>query len=103
ERREVVMKHEALPGFPFEALDLLSILSGAERTRHEGLRFTARKDRRPVRARQHADLDPNRPDLVERAPVEPDAVLEHLFSQHLFLELFEDLLGFDPALDLPLG
>ena len=52
---------------------------------------------------QHADLDPDRADLVELAAVEPLAVLEDLVAQHLLLELLEDRLGVDAPLDLALG
>ena len=68
-----------------EALDLLRIVGGAERAGDERLRFAACEDGGAVRARQHAGFDPDRPDLVELAAVEPDAVRQHLFAQHLLL------------------
>ena len=34
EGREVVVQHEALPRFAFEALDLLRVLGSSERARH---------------------------------------------------------------------
>src|SRR5437870_3486618 len=51
----------------------------------------------------HADLDPDRPHLVEAPAVEPQAALEHLVAQHLLLELLEDLFRFELALHLALG
>ena len=48
-------------------------------------------------------FDPDRPDLVELAAVEPHAVLEHLVAQDLFLQVLEDLLRFDLALDFAFG
>ena len=103
ERREVVVEHEALPGLALEALDLLRIVGGAERAGDERLRLAAREHGRAVGARQHAGLDPDRPHLVELAAVEPHAVLEHLVAQDLFLQVLEDLLGFDLPLDLAFG
>ena len=97
EGREVVVEHEALPRLALEALDLLRVVGGAERAGDERLRLAAREDGRAVGARQHAGLDPDRPDFVELAAVEPDAVLEHLVAQHLFLQLLEDVLRLRPC------
>src|SRR5439155_10284067 len=82
EWREVVVEHEALPGLPFEALDLLRVVGGAERAGDERLRLAAREDRRSVRAREDAGLDPDRPHLVELPSVQADAAREDLFAQH---------------------
>ncbi len=69
ERREVVVQHEALLGFAFEGFQPLHVLAGAERGGDQRLGFAAGEDRRTVRARQHADLDPDVADLVELAAV----------------------------------
>ena len=97
------MEHEALPGFPFEALDLLSVLGGAKRAGDERLGFAAREDRGAVGTRQNAGLDPDGPNLVERAAVEPHAAFEHLVPQNLLLQILEDLLRFQLALDFAFG
>ena len=91
EGREVVVEHEALPRLALEALDLLRIVGGAERAGDERLRLAAGEHRRAVGAREHAGLDPDRPDLVELAAVEPDAVRQHLVAQDLLLQLLEDV------------
>ena len=58
ERREVVVQHEALGGFAgLQQLDALLVVLGAQRDRHQRLRFAAREQRRAVRARQHAGFD----------------------------------------------
>src|SRR5215467_7339401 len=93
ERREVVVEHEALPRLAFERLDLLGVVVGAERAGDERLCFTAGEDRRSVRAREDAGFDPDRPDLVELAAVEADAVRQHLFAKDFLLELLENRLG----------
>ncbi len=100
ERREVVVQHEALVDLAAHHLDLLLVVGGAERGGDERLRFAAGEHGRPVRARQHAHLDPDRTDLVERAAVEPHAAVEDRVAQHLLLELLEDGLRLAPALDL---
>ena len=102
ERREVIVQHEALPRFAFEALDLLSVLGGAQRARDERLGFAAGEHRGAVGARQHAGLDPNRSHLVELAAIEPDTPLEHLVAEHLLLQILEDRFRFQLPLDFAL-
>ena len=97
------MQHEALVPLAADHLDLLLVLGGAERRGDQRLGFAAREDRRAVRAGQDADLDPDRADLVELAPVEAGAPLQDRVAQHLLLQLLEDRLGLAPALDLFLG
>ena len=103
ERREVVVQHEPAVDLAFDRFDLLLVVRRAERDGDERLRFAAREHRRAVHARQHADLRPDRPDLVELAAVETHALLEHFVAQHFFLELLEDGLGFDLALHFAFG
>ena len=103
ERREVVVQHEPLVELAADVLDLLLVVRGAERAGDERLCFAAREDDRSVRPGKDAGLAPDRPDLVELAAVEPVSALEHFVAQHLLLELVEDLLGFDAALDLAFG
>ena len=73
-------------GFAVDRLDLLLVVGGAERGRDQRLRLAAREHRRAVDAGQHAGLDPDGPDLVELAAVEPHAALEHFVAQHLLLQ-----------------
>src|SRR6185295_9478481 len=87
ERREVVVQHEAAPRLALELLDLLRIVVRAERAGDERLRFAAREHDRAVHAGEDAGLDPDRPDLVELAAVETDALVEHRVAQDLFLQL----------------
>ena len=55
ERREVVVQHEALRCFRrVQQFNALFVVLGAERRRHQRLRFAAREQRRTVGARQHA-------------------------------------------------
>ncbi len=93
------MEHEALPGLPFEALDLLCVFGGSQRAGDERLGLAAREHRGAVRPGQHARLDPDRPYLVERPAVETHAAFEDLVAQDLFLQILENLLGFQLPFD----
>ena len=82
-------------------LDLLLVVGGAERRRDERLCLAAREHGRAVRARQDADLDRDRADLVELPAVEALAALEDLVAHDLLLQLLEDRPSRRPsALDL---
>src|SRR5204863_3831727 len=70
EGREVVVQEELLLRFALVLLDDLGVAPRAERDRGQGLGLAAGEDRRAVRARQHADVDLDAADFVERAPVE---------------------------------
>src|SRR5262245_44327914 len=102
-RREVVVEHEALPGLAFEALDLLGIFGGAERTGDQRLRLAAGEDGGAVRTGEDAGLDPDGPYLIEGTTIETHPMLQDLVAQHFFLEVLEDLLRFDLALDFAFG
>ncbi len=69
EWREIVMQHEALLGFAFEDFEALHVVAGAQGRRHQSLGFAASEDRGSVRARQHADFDPDVANLIERAAI----------------------------------
>ena len=103
EWREVVVEHEALVVLAVDVLDLLLVVGGAEGARHQRLGLPAREDDRPVGSRQKPRLGPDGPNLVEPAPVETQAVVEHLVAQHLFLERAERLLGVGATLGVALG
>ena len=87
------MQHEALVELAGDVLDLLFVVGGAERAGDQRLGFAAREHDRPVDARQHAGLGPDRADLVELAAVEPHALLERLHLHHVLLQLVEDVVG----------
>ena len=97
------MQHEPAVDLALDRFDLLLVVRRAERYRDERLSFASRKHRRAVDARQHADFRPNRPNLVELAPVQSHTSLEDFLAQDFFLELLEDRLGFDLALHFALG
>ena len=97
------MEHEALPLLALERLDLLRIVGRAECAGDERLRLASRENGRAVSPRQHARFDPDRPDLVELAAIEPYAALEDFVPQDLFLEVLEDLLRFGLALGFAFG
>ncbi len=84
ERREVVVQHEVLPLLAFVALEPLAVVRGAERCRHQGLRFTTRKQRRTVGARQHASLNCDRANFVKGAAIGANAILGHLLAEGPF-------------------
>src|SRR5271154_3548544 len=81
ERREVVMQHEALFGFPFKALQSLHVVAGAKRSRNQRLRLAASKDCAAVRPRQNAGFDPDLADLVELASVRTPLVVDDLIAE----------------------
>src|SRR6185503_16889464 len=103
ERREVVMQHEALPGFPFEAFDLLCIVGSAERAGDQRLRFAASEDGGAVGARQYAGFDPDRAHLVELAAVEADAVRQDFLAQDFLFEVLEYVLRVGAARSVVFG
>src|SRR5205085_550428 len=73
-RREVVVEVVLLPRLHrVEAVDDLLVVGRAERARDERLGLAAGEERRAVRARQDAELDRDRPDLVRRAAVDAPA------------------------------
>ena len=88
-RREVVVQHEALLGFAFEAFEPLHVFAGAQRRRHQGLGLAARKDRRSVSPRQYAGLNPDLANLVEGAPVRTAFFVRNLFAEDAFAQNFE--------------
>src|SRR5271166_696639 len=81
ERREVVVQHEALLGLALESLQPLHIFAGAQRGRHQCLRFTAGENRRAMRARQDPHFDPNIAYLVELAAVGTPVLLDDLLAE----------------------
>ena len=73
ERGEVVVEHEAAEDVALERLQLLLVILGAERRRHERLRLAPGKERGAVDARQIADLGPDGAYLGHPAAVQADS------------------------------
>ena len=85
------MKEEFLLLRAAEPVDVLFVFGGAERSDAKGLRFTAREQRRAVRARQDADLRSDRADLVGLAAIDARAGADDVAAHNLgfgFLERF---------------
>jgi hypothetical protein len=97
------MQHEPAIHLAFDCFDLLLIVRRAERHRDQRLGLAARKHGRAVDAGQHAHLRPDWPNLVELAAVETYTLLEHFVSENFLLQLLEDGLRLDLALDLAFG
>src|SRR5439155_16841668 len=99
ERREVVVEKKSLERFALEVFDLLRFLRRAEGDGDECLCFAAREDGGTVRAREIAELDRDRTDLVELAAVDALPFVENDVAENLPLHLFDrgfrrgDLLG----------
>ncbi len=94
EGREVVVQHEALGSFArLEHLHALLIFLRAKSRRNQRLRFSARKQGRAVRARENADFDVDRADLVEAAAIGTLAILQHLIAEDPFLQTLEEFAG----------
>ena len=89
--REVVVEHEVLVAQAFQPVDHLLGVLGAQRGGADRLRFTAREQRRTVRARQEADHRFDRADLRGGAPVDPLAVLEDGGADDIGLDLLHRL------------
>src|SRR4051812_32626299 len=85
EWRKVVVEHKALRGLSrIEQFNPLLIILGAQRRRHQGLRFTASKDCRAVSARQHSHLASDGTDLIKRTAIRTAPVLQHLITEDSF-------------------
>src|SRR5205085_3973519 len=87
ERREVVVEHEALEGLALEVLDLLRLLWRAEGDGDEGLGLAAGEDRGAVRARERAEVDRDRADLLERTAIEALLLVEDDVAEDARLHL----------------
>src|SRR3546814_2267761 len=84
------MQHEVRIAQPFEPVDHLLGILGAQRGGADRLRFTAREQRRSVRARKQADHRLDRADLIDLAAVDAGAVLEDGAANDLGLKLLDD-------------
>src|SRR5260370_1796780 len=84
ERREVVVKHEAALLRGLVALQPLSIVRSAKRRADQGLRLATRKQRRAVNSRQNPNLNRDLANLIERALIRPDALVQNLIAEDVF-------------------
>jgi hypothetical protein len=76
-----------------EAVDHLLGVLGAQRGGADRLRFTAREQRRTVRARQEADHRLDRADLRGGAAIDALAVLEDRTAHDIRFQLLHGLVG----------
>ena len=90
ERREIVVEHEAFRGIGKQPVDDLLVELRAERQRREALGFAALEERRPVRAREQADLDGDRPDILQPAAVEALSLREDHLAHCRIFHVVED-------------
>src|SRR5690606_9392664 len=88
-RREVVVEHELLGGLQPQVVDEAVAPAGSQGGDAEDLRLAPREDRRAVRLRQHAGLDPDGPDLVGATAVRAGVVLDDHAPQLALLGLVE--------------
>src|SRR5438876_12340332 len=84
-RREVVVHHEPLVRFAFQPVQALRVVGGSKGCRHESLCFTASKNSRAVRTRQHAGFNPYRTNGFEIAFVRPRPFMQNLVAEDLLL------------------
>src|SRR5579884_1504408 len=88
---EIVMQHKPLESFALEHIEPLHVFRRSERRCYQRLRFTAREQRRAVRARQQADLASDRPDLIECAPVGTLALQQDIVAEDALFKPVEGL------------
>src|SRR5579872_6242107 len=89
ERREVVVVHVPLGLVLTEAVDDLLVRCRAEGSNRQRLCLTTAEQAAAVNARQHADVDADRPDLGALAPVRPDVLLQDHLARGLLEQAFE--------------
>ncbi len=83
------MQHKVFFVFAFQRVDDLLVLRGAKRGDHEGLRFTARKQRRAVRARQDGHFRQNRADIRRAPAVDAVRLLEDVAADDVRFKLLD--------------
>jgi hypothetical protein len=86
ERREVVVQHEGLAALALQRVNDLRIATGAERRDHEGLRLTAREQRRAMGTRQYTDLHGDRANRRRIATVDTRIAAEDPLADDLAFE-----------------
>src|SRR5689334_23405452 len=98
EGREIVVKQEGFLVSPFERIDILLVVAGAERGHHQSLSLAAGEQCRAMGAGEDADLADDRADVGEAAAVDAGPGLDDVAADDLLLDLLEsasDLLGLD--------
>ena len=95
------MQQEVLFVRPFQRVDELLVLAGAERGDHQSLRLAAGKDGGAVGARENADLRQDRAHGRQIAAVDANLVVENIPADHLGLQFVKhvgDQLLVEPGL-----
>ena len=89
ERRKIVMQQEQFLVGALQRVDPLFVFAGAERGHDKRLGLAARKQRRAVGARQHADLGHDRTHGLDVAAVDAIAGVEDIPAYDLGFEILE--------------
>src|SRR4051794_10071849 len=89
EGREVIVKQEGFLVSPFQRIDILLVVAGAERRHHQGLGLAAGEQRRAMGAGEDADLADDRPDVGKAAAVDAGAGLDNVAAHDLLLDILE--------------
>ena len=92
-RREVVVVDVALLGLRADRVDPLDVRGRAEGRDGQGLGLAAGEQAGAVGARHEPDLDRDRPDVVEAAAVDADALVEDEPADGLLLDQVEQALA----------
>src|SRR5438046_2592286 len=92
ERREIIMKEEALRGLTAAiSVNVLRFFDGREGDERERLRFAALENGGTMGAREHADFARNRTQVLVTAAVHSLLLVEHADAERLFLDVIECL------------
>src|SRR6266540_5533666 len=86
---------ESLLGLRADRVDPLYVRAGAKGGDREGLRLAAGEEARAVSAREEADLDRDRPDVLQAAAVHPDLLAQDQLAHGLLVDEGEEALA-DP-------
>ena len=97
------MQHEALVREPFQTVDHLLGILGAQRGGADGLRLTAREQGRPVGAGQEVHHRLDRTDLGGLAAIDTAAVLQDGTAHDVGFQLLDHLAGGHLLLAIGLG
>ena len=83
---KVVMEHEAALLFTLIAFHPLRVVRGAQRCGDQSLGFTASEQRGTMNPRQYARFHRHLANLVERAMIRADTLIQNLFTENLFAQ-----------------
>ena len=90
EGREVVVQHEAVAPVALDVVEDLLVEDRAQRGDAESLGLAAREEGRAVGALEHADLAGDRPDVLEAAAVDAEALVEDAAAKDLVLQVLHE-------------